>query len=379
MDREVLRKRIARNRRIAMIQNCIKVGICVAAALLIVTAGWGIAKPLVKKTGILAGSDNHPAVLSVQAGTDTRPDGTGDAAATALAKEQVPTGAVPGWQVNANGWWYAADSENCYANGWLTVGEKRYHFGADGYMHTGWTAIGNEGYYFGADGIYDPDRDKSKVIALTFDDGPSSHTAELLDILEANDARATFFLQGINVQEYGSEVIPRMAALGCTIGNHSYNHPNLKKAGAEVAKQQFEQTDQLIAQYNNGTGAAVVRFPYGEYTKTLAKNTGRACWFWDVDTLDWKTKNAQSVTSVVLDGIQGGQIVLMHDLYQSTIDACKTIIPELKSQGYELVTVQELAASRGYEVEAGVTYYGFTDTAVQNNTVTDKTRSNIAD
>ena len=131
--------------------------------------------------------------------------------------------------------------------------------------------------------------------------------------------------------------------------------------------------------YNNGVGAAVVRFPFGEYTRTLAANTGRSCWFWNVDTLDWKTKNVQSNISAVLDNAEGGQIVLMHDIHETTVTACQTIIPELKNRGFELVTVQELAASRGYEAEAGVTYYGFTDRNIENNTVTDRSRSDIAD
>lgn len=376
MEKEKLRKKVRRNRRVAMMQNCIKVGICVVTALLIVTLGWKIAKPFVKTTGINADAQGET-LIQVQAGTNNVEDGSGDVAKAALAEGQKPTSAVPGWQVDDKGWWYAPDGQSCYANGWLTIDDKQYHFGKDGYMDTGWTAIGGEGYYFTDEGVYDAEKDKSKIVAMTFDDGPGPYTNTLLDVLEQNDAKATFFMQGINVERYGADTIPRMAALGCSIGNHSYNHPNLKKGGAEVAQQQFDQTDALIAQYNNGVGASVIRFPFGEYTKEIAANTGRSCWFWDVDTLDWKTKNVDSNISAVLDNIQGGQIILMHDIHEASVVACQTIIPELKKQGYELVTVQELAASRGYEPEAGVTYFGFTDKNLENDTVTDKNRMDI--
>lgn len=373
MDKEKLRKIIERNNRVTLIQNCIKVGICVVVALLIVTVGWKAAKPFVKSTGVPV-NDDPITMLQVQAGTNNLEDGSGDVAKSALAEGMKITSDAPGWQVDSKGWWYAADSQSCYINGWLTIEDQKYHFGSDGYMDTGWTAIGGEGYYFDQNGIYEPDRDKSKVIAMTFDDGPGPYTNTLLDILEQNDSRATFFMQGINVERYGADTIPRMVKQGNMLGNHSYDHPNLKANGQEVAQQQFDQTDQLIAQYNNGVGAEVIRFPFGEYTKELAAATGRSCWFWNVDTLDWKTKDVNSNISAVLDNAGGGDIILMHDIHEATVTACQTIIPELKNRGFELVTVKELAASRGYEVEPGVTYFGFTDDNLEKDSVTDKNR-----
>lgn len=375
MDRELLRKRVRRNRRITFIHNCVKISICVVVALVIVTLGWKAAKPFVKKADISASGDT-PQMIQVQAGTNNAEDGSGDAAKMALPEGRKASAQVPGWQADGNGWWYAADGQSCYGNGWLTVDGQKYHFGRDGYMDTGWTAIGGKGYYFDDNGIHDPDKDNAKVVALTFDDGPSQYTNTLLDILEQNDAKATFFMQGVNVARYGADTIPRMVSLGCTLGNHSYDHVNLKSGGAEVAKQEFDQTDALIAQYNNGTGAAVIRFPYGEYTKELAADTGRSCWFWDIDTLDWKTKNVESNISAVLDNVaeNGGNIILMHDIHEASVEACKTIIPELKNRGYELVTVEELAAAKGYEVEPGVTYFGFSQNDIDHGRVTDKDR-----
>lgn len=374
MDKELLRKRIERNRRVTFIQNCIKIGVCVVAALIIITVGWKLLGPVIKTTGISEDAQTRQ-VIEVKAGTNVQADGSGDAAMEPIGETRQITAEVPGWQVDAGGWWYAADNENCFANGWLTIDGSQYHFGSDGYMDTGWTPIGGRGYYFQENGVYDPNRDKSKMIALTFDDGPGPYTNELIDLLEANGAKASFFLQGINVERYGADTIPRMAELGFYIGNHSYDHPNLKKLGVEGSQDQFNRTDDLIAQYNNGQKADGIRFPFGEFTKEEAQATGRACWFWDIDTLDWKTKDVNSNISAVLDHAEGGNIVLMHDIHQATVEACKTIIPELINRGYDLVTVEELAASRGYEAAAGVTYYGFTDTMVNNQHVTDEERS----
>ncbi|QOV19658.1 polysaccharide deacetylase family protein [Blautia liquoris] len=373
MDKEKLRKIVERNRRRTMFQNCMKVVVCVLVTLVLVTVGWKAAEPFAKKGGISTDDKTLP-VIQVQAGTNTQADGSGDASKELIPDDKSPVNEIPGWQADGNGWWYAADSKTLYSNGWLTIDGQRYHFGSSGYMDTGWTPIGGKGYYFQDNGIYDPNRDPKKVIALTFDDGPGPYTNTLLDILQQNHVKATFFMQGVNVKRYGADTIPRMVQLGCMLGNHSYDHPDLLAAGPEVAKQQIDQTDQLIAQYNNGAGADVIRFPYGKFTKEMSQATGRSCWFWDLDTRDWETKNTDATISAVLDHVNGGDIILLHDIHETTVAACQTIIPELINRGYDLVTVRELAASRGYETEAGVTYYGFTDRDLTKDTVTDKNR-----
>ena len=96
-------------------------------------------------------------------------------------------------------------------------------------MATGWKAIGGKGCYFDDQGVYQPDRNGSMMVALTFDDGPDVYTGELLDTLERYGAQATFFMLGSNVEKYGADTIPRMAALGCELGNHSYSHPKYEK------------------------------------------------------------------------------------------------------------------------------------------------------
>lgn len=376
MDKETLRKRIRRNRRITLLQNCIKVAVCVGAAVVLVSVGWTIAKPFVRQSEWSAGRAAGN-IVEVQADVldPENADGSGQAGQAALGEDMIVQYDTPGWQLNDNGWWYAVDEATCYINGWMEIDGKQYHFDSSGYMDTGWTAIGGQGCYFDESGVYDPDADNSKMIALTFDDGPGEYTSRLLDILEANNAEATFLMLGEQVEKYGADVIPRMAQMGCVIGNHSYDHPNLKQAGAATAQDQFNRTDQAIARYNNGEGAEVIRFPYGEYTKELAADTGRPCLFWDLDTRDWESKNADAVYDMVMNHVTGGNIILMHDIHSSTVDACERLIPDLQAQGYQLVAIDELAASRGYDLEAGVTYFGFTDEDIAADSVTDKDRA----
>ena len=198
-----------------------------------------------------------------------------------------------------------------------------------------------------------------KWVCLTFDDGPDVYTSTLLDTLEQYGAQATFFMLGSNVEKYGADVIPRMAAIGCELGNHSYAHPNMKELSLDDGLAQFQMTDDLIAQYNNGQGATVIRFPYGNSTDELLASIGRPSIMWDVDTLDWQTKNVQANISAVLDSVSPGDIILMHDIHETTVESCATIVPELINRGYELVTILTLAAANGVDLAAGETYYGF--------------------
>ena len=375
MNKETLRKRIRRNRRRTLLQNCLKVAICVAAALILVSVGWSIAEPFVRKsewkTETAVGN-----TIEVQAEIlePESPDGSGKAGTSALGEHMTVQYDTPGWQLNEKGWWYAADEATCYVNGWLEVDGNQYHLDSSGYMDTGWTPVGGRGYYFDENGVYDPDADSSMMIALTFDDGPSQYTSQLLDQLQASGGKATFLMLGMQVEKYGAETIPRMVQLGCQLGNHSYNHPDMRGLDLALVQQQFSQTESLIAQYNNGSGTSVIRFPYGEYSAEQAAATGKPCLFWDLDTFDWDTRDSSAIVNAVLTNIEGGNILLMHDIYPETIEACGILIPELTARGYQLVTIQELAAAKGYQLEPGVTYYGFTDHYIAERKVTDRER-----
>lgn len=301
---------------------------------------------------------NDTAAKTVSETAPEAEDGSGNAGIKKLA-ETTPPNETPGWQYSSSGWWYATDATTYYVNGWADIDGNQYHFDSNGYMATGWKAIGGKGCYFDDQGVYQPDRNGSMMVALTFDDGPGVYTSTLLDTLEQYGAQATFFMLGSNVEKYGADVIPRMAAIGCELGNHSYAHPNMKELSLDDGLAQFQMTDDLIAQYNNGQGATVIRFPYGNSTDELLASIGRPSIMWDVDTLDWQTKNVQANISAVLDSVSPGDIILMHDIHETTVESCATIVPELINRGYELVTIHTLAAANGVDLAAGETYYGF--------------------
>ena len=198
------------------------------------------------------------------------------------------------------------------------------------------------------------------MVALTFDDGPSTPvTTRILNSLEANGGRATFFMVGNRVP--GTQaVVQRMNALGCEVANHTYEHKYLTKVGDSGIRSQVGLTNQKIAEAC-GVTPTLVRPPgffYNQASLDTLGSMGMAAIMWDIDTLDWKTRNAQNTINVVLNQVKDGDIVLMHDIYSTSADAAEVIIPELVNRGYQLVTVSEMAQYRG-GIQAGHVYNRF--------------------
>ena len=230
-------------------------------------------------------------------------------------------------------------------------------------MKTGWTMIDGTSYYFNEDGTLDPDA-TPKMLALTFDDGPGQYTEELLDILAQYNAKATFFMTGSNgsfgVAHY-PEAVRRMVELGCELGNHSYDHTKLSTLDAQGIADEYAKVDALISDITGGSITTLARTPGGETDTSVTQAVGKPCIHWDLDTRDWETKDTQSTIDRVLGAnLEDGDVILMHDIWQPTIEACKTLIPELINQGFQLVTISEMAAAHGVELQNGVTYYNFT-------------------
>lgn len=197
------------------------------------------------------------------------------------------------------------------------------------------------------------------MIALTFDDGPSKVTARILDSLEANDARATFYMVGNRINSY-PDAVRRMEALGCEFGNHTWAHTYLTKLSAQGIHDTLNQTSGTL-QNIVGKRTTTVRPPGGYVNDSVRQalaSYGISAVMWSIDTLDWKTRNAQSTINTVLSQVKDGDVILMHDLYSATADAAAVLIPELKNRGYQLVTVSELAEYRG-GMQAGGVYYSF--------------------
>lgn len=193
------------------------------------------------------------------------------------------------------------------------------------------------------------------MIALTFDDGPSKYTEELLDILKENQSAATFFVLGLQVNKF-KEVIPRMIQEGNQVGNHSFDHKRLTTLNDEDLYNQINLTDNLIyetALYN----PYVMRPPYGSTSNDLIEKLQKPIVKWSIDTRDWESRNAEAITEVVLNNVKDGDIILMHDIYETSLEASKTIIPELIKRGYQLVTVSEMSEYKDVALKAGQSYY----------------------
>lgn len=202
--------------------------------------------------------------------------------------------------------------------------------------------------------------DPSKpMVALTFDDGPSNATTRILNCLEQNGGRATFFMVGDRIGQY-SGTVQRMVENGNEAASHTWSHTSLTKVSYSdmaASEDRVNSTLQSVA----GVTAKIMRPPGGALNDTAKANLakkGLPAVLWSIDTLDWKTKNPQSTIDSVLNNVKDGDIILMHDLYSQTADAAEVIIPELVKRGYQLVTVSEMASVRG-GMEAGKSYSKF--------------------
>ena len=201
--------------------------------------------------------------------------------------------------------------------------------------------------------------DPSKpMVALTFDDGPQPSVGNrIMDCLAQYGGKATFFMVGERVGSHKAEV-QRMVAEGHEVANHSMNHKYFQKLGAAEIRSQVEQCNDAIEAVC-GVRPKLMRLPGGNVNSTVKANVNMPMIQWNIDTLDWKTKNADKTVAAVLDHVKDGDIILMHELYSQSGDAALRIIPELHRRGYQMVTVSEMAAAKGYSLEAGKLYSSF--------------------
>ncbi len=190
------------------------------------------------------------------------------------------------------------------------------------------------------------------MVALTYDDGPSQYTSQILDILRQYNSVATFFVIGQQVPGY-ADTVRSAVQMGCEIGNHTYSHQVLTRVGIPTIQSQIAATNNAV-QSVAGVAPTIMRPPGGGQNETVRNSVGMPVILWSIDTLDWKTRNAATTQAAVLGKVRDGDIVLMHDLYSQTAEASRSIIPGLIIQGYQLVTVSELSDCRGPMVNGGV-------------------------
>ena len=180
-----------------------------------------------------------------------------------------------------------------------------------------------------------------KQVALTFDDGPDPIvTMQILDILQKYDAKATFFMLGSRV-EYYSEIAKQVAEAGHELGNHTWTHPDLTKAGVDKIYKEIERTSAIIQEVT-GIESTTFRPPYGAVNQIVRNQTDLPVVLWDVDTLDWKHRDADQLLLNVQNSVKDGSIILMHDIHHSTADGLDAVLAYLQGEGFTFVTVSEL-------------------------------------
>ena len=202
------------------------------------------------------------------------------------------------------------------------------------------------GYNYSAD---------KKTVALTFDDGPSSkYNAQFLDVLARNKAHATFFMVGTMMNNCQKCVLDTYNS-GNEVGSHTYNHMNIKKNNALDVNDNLKQVDDLFYKITNDH-IKYVRPPYGAYSKENLENINNPLILWNIDTEDWSHHDVDYIVNSVMENVQDGSIILMHELYETSLQALEVLLPRLYAEGYQVVSVSELANMKGKTLESGHAY-----------------------
>lgn len=195
---------------------------------------------------------------------------------------------------------------------------------------------------------------ESKLVAFTFDDGPSKYTLDIANILEEYNASATFFEVGYNIKAH-PEITKELSERGFEIANHTTDHSKLTKLTEVKYLSKINDNNALFKELT-GKDMPYLRPPYGSYNDKIKASAGVPIVTWSLDTRDWESRNKDKAIEMVINNIKEGDIILFHDLYESTRDAVKELMPLLKEQGYQAVSVGELFKSKGITLEAGTSY-----------------------
>lgn len=197
-----------------------------------------------------------------------------------------------------------------------------------------------------------------KLIAFTFDDGPSyKATNKLLDNLDKYDARVTFFVMGNRINEY-ADTLKRASSMGNLIGSHTYSHKNLLKLDNFAIIDEIRKTNDNIKKITNQDNI-YLRPPYGNINSNIKKIANMHTILWDLDTEDWKYKDRTRISNYIVSHAHDGAIVLLHDLYESSVDGALDAMSVLKDEGYAFVTIEEMALIKNIELDYTSNYYNF--------------------
>lgn len=193
-----------------------------------------------------------------------------------------------------------------------------------------------------------------KQIALTFDAAwGNSNTDLLLSILEENGAKVTFFFTGEWVSKYPDDVT-KIYAAGNEVANHSDSHSHIKNMSSQELFDDIARANEKLKTVT-GVSPTLYRGPYGEYNNALLEEVERHKMFaiqWNIDSRDWQKRTPEEINGSILKNIKNGSIILFHNDLENTTEALKTLLPKLKKEGYEFVTVSELIYKENYKIKA---------------------------
>ena len=199
--------------------------------------------------------------------------------------------------------------------------------------------------------VFRANRAASKKVALTFDDGPHPrYTHAILEVLREYGVTATFFVIGVNVENY-PEAFEEIVESGCEIGNHTYTHKKVTSLGEAEIEAELDMTERAIIKHG-GKKPTLFRPPEGAYDARVERITearGYDIILWSIDTLDWAHTPPEKISSFVVSMLDRGDIILMHDYTSHGNSACvalRRIIPKLLELGYEFVSVSELIGEK---------------------------------
>ena len=230
-------------------------------------------------------------------------------------------------------------------------GQTKSRFGGaerlvSGLLLIGLSLICFQSPVWGQTEVYQSVPNQQKRIALTFDDGPHpTQTHRILEILDRYGVKGTFFMIGINVDRY-PEAAQEVLARGHEVGNHTYTHSHLQSMGEESLTCEIEDCEAALSRLCEYR-PHLFRPPEGVLNSSVEASAARGDYrliLWSLDTKDWENKNAEVIASRVLENIQAGDIILLHDYVakSKTPEALEIFLPKLLALGYEPVTVSEL-------------------------------------
>ena len=194
-----------------------------------------------------------------------------------------------------------------------------------------------------------------KVISFTFDDGPSKYTSLIMDVFDQYGAKATFFEVGYMMKNR-TDTVKEVLNRGFEIGNHTTDHSNLNKLSADKVKEKVYGNNDTFKEIT-GTNFPLLRPPYGNCKTAVKELIDVPIIKWSVDSRDWESRNKEKIIALVKSNTKSGDIVLFHDLYESTYEAIKVLVPYYYEQGYTIVSVSELFKINNKELENGHIYY----------------------